>query len=142
MTIVVDTGVLYALADTDDEHHHRCVVWLAATREDLLVPPLVITEAAYLIGSRGGPEAEALFLDALAPGARFDPAELDRERDLPRIAELVRTYADLPLGAVDAAVIAIAERLGLHTIATVDRRDFTIVRPRHIEAFTLVPELG
>lgn len=58
------------------------------------------------------------------------------------MAELVRTYADLPLGAADAAVIAIAERLGLHTIATVDRRDFTIVRPRHIEAFTLVPELG
>lgn len=76
MTIVVDTGVLFALADTDDEHHHPCVAWLAATREDLLVPPLVITEAAYLIGSRGGPEAEALFLDALAPALGSIPPNL------------------------------------------------------------------
>ncbi len=142
MTVLVDTGVLYALADTDDTHHQPCVAWLSRTGEDLLVPSLVITEAAYLIGTRGGAEAEALFLDSLSPGGRFEVAELERVHDLPRIAELVRTYANLPLGTVDAAVIAIAERLGLDTIATVDRRDFTIVRPRHTPALTLVPDPG
>jgi hypothetical protein len=55
---------------------------------------------------------------------------------------LVRTYANLPLGTVDAAVVATAERLRVHEIATVDRRDFTIVRPAHIEAFTLLPHVG
>jgi hypothetical protein len=142
VTVLVDTGVLYALTDADDTHHEACVRWLTASTDDLLVPSLVIPEAAYLIGSRGGAQAEASFLDALVPGGRFGVAELDRDVDLARIAELVRTYANLPLGTVDAAVVATAERLRVHEIATVDRRDFTIVRPAHIEAFTLLPHLG
>jgi uncharacterized protein len=61
--IVVDTGVLYALADTSDANHKACRSWLGRTREQLLVPSLVITEAAYLIGSRGG--TERLIKDSL-----------------------------------------------------------------------------
>ena len=49
------------------------------------------------------------------------------------MAELVETYADLPLGAIDASVVALAERLGLTTVATLDRRHFTVVRPKHVE---------
>lgn len=47
---------------------------------------------------------------------------------------------DLPLGIVDAAVITIAERLRLTAIATLDRRHFTVVRPRHTAAFVLLPD--
>jgi predicted nucleic acid-binding protein len=61
------------------------------------------------------------------------------EVDLHRIADLIDTYADLPLGIVDATVIATAERLGVSSVATLDHRHFTIVRPRHIEAFDLLP---
>jgi predicted nucleic acid-binding protein len=50
------------------------------------------------------------------------------------------TYLDLPLGIVDAAVVAVAERLNLTEVATIDHRHFTVVRPRHVEAFTLLPE--
>ena len=56
------------------------------------------------------------------------------------MGELVEQYADLPLGTTDASVIAIAERLDLNEIATLDRRHFTVVRPRHVDAFTLLPE--
>ena len=56
------------------------------------------------------------------------------------IAELVEQYVSLPLGIVDAAVIAIAERLNLTEVATVDRKHFSIVRPRHVSAFRLLPE--
>jgi predicted nucleic acid-binding protein len=59
--------------------------------------------------------------------------------DLARMAELVTVYADLPLGAVDASVVAIAERLGIREIATLDRRHFSVVRPRHAEVFSIVP---
>jgi predicted nucleic acid-binding protein len=55
------------------------------------------------------------------------------------MAELIETYADLRLGTVDASVIATAERLGTTTIATLDRRHFTVVRPSHVDAFQLVP---
>jgi predicted nucleic acid-binding protein len=56
-----------------------------------------------------------------------------------RVAELVWQYRDLPLGTVDAAVIAAAERLGVTTIATLDRRHFGVVKPSHADAFELVP---
>jgi uncharacterized protein len=56
------------------------------------------------------------------------------------MAELVRTYADLGLGGVDSSVIAIAERLGISTIATLDQRHFRVVRPRHVEVFDLIPD--
>jgi uncharacterized protein len=56
-----------------------------------------------------------------------------------RIAELVARYHDLPLGTVDASVIAAAERLGITEIATLDRRHFSVVRPGHTPAFELLP---
>ena len=59
--------------------------------------------------------------------------------DRERIAEILEGYADNPIGYVDASVIAIAERLGEEMIATLDRRDFAVARPRHVEAFTLLP---
>jgi hypothetical protein len=37
-------------------------------------------------------------------------------------------------------VIAIAERLNLTEVATVDRKHFSIVRPRHVPAFRLLPQ--
>jgi uncharacterized protein len=139
--IVVDTGVLFALADRRDAHHASCVQWLVGTRPPLVVPTPVIAETCYLIGRHLGAEAEASFLDALVPGQAFVLGEI-LASDVARMAELVRQYADLPLGGTDACVIAVAERLRVSEIATVDRRHFTVVRPRHVEAFSLVPELS
>jgi predicted nucleic acid-binding protein len=62
------------------------------------------------------------------------------ETDIARMTDLAERYADLRLGGTDASLIAIAERLGIRRIATFDRRHFTVVRPSHVEAFTLVPE--
>jgi uncharacterized protein len=102
-----------------------------------VVPTLVITEAAYLIATRLGVEAEVRFLGDFAAGAfavePVDPA------DWLRIAKLVSRYRDLPLGTVDASVVAAAERLGISEVATVDRRHFSVVRPQHAEAFILLP---
>lgn len=58
--------------------------------------------------------------------------------DWVRAAELIRQYADMRLGLVAASVVAIAERLGVTTIATLDRRDFAVVRPAHCDGFELV----
>jgi predicted nucleic acid-binding protein len=57
------------------------------------------------------------------------------------MAELVGQYANLDLGAADASIVAVAERMGISRIATVDRRDFTVVRPKHVPAFELIPDL-
>jgi predicted nucleic acid-binding protein len=95
-------------------------------------------EIGYLLQSRVGPHAEVTFLKSFG-GNGFHVAEVE-EGDIPRIAELVEQYVSLPLGIVDAAVIAIAERLNLTEVATVDRKYFSIVRPRHVSAFGLLPE--
>jgi len=98
---------------------------------------MCVCEIAHLINNRGGWEVEARLMEAFALGEIYveDPHPADFER----IAELVTTYRDLPLGTVDAAVVAAAERLEVSQIATLDRRHFSVVRPRHIEAFELVP---
>jgi predicted nucleic acid-binding protein len=62
-----------------------------------------------------------------------------RRRVAQRVAELVEQYADLPLGTSDASVIALAERLEVEEIATLDLRHFTVVRPRHVKALPLLP---
>lgn len=137
--IIVDTGVLYALADRRDAHHEACVRWLGAAPRPLIVPPLVVAEACYLIGAHLGATAEASFLDAFGPDQAFSLGVLLQE-DVTRMAALVRQYTDLKLGGTDAAVIATAERLGVASVATVDRRHFTVVRPRHVESFALLPD--
>ncbi|GIH64392.1 PIN domain-containing protein [Microbispora siamensis] len=81
--------------------------------------------------------AEAAFLTSIESG-ELELVSLE-QKDVTRIAELVRLYKNLPLGAVDASVIAIAERLGLPAVATLDRRHFSIVRPRHVAALRLLP---
>jgi len=62
-------------------------------------------------------------------------------QDFARMAELVRQYADFPLGTADASVIAVAERLGATHIATIDHRHFRVVRPTHCDAFEPLPAL-
>ena len=138
--IVVDTNVLYALADRRDKHHVQCTGWFRGNDEVLLVPPTVVAEACYLIDRYLGPAAEAAFLDSVGIGDNyaFQLAGL-ADSDLRRMAELVRRYADRNLGGTDASVIAVCERLAIVTVATVNLRDFANVRPRHVAALTTVP---
>jgi hypothetical protein len=134
--IVVDTGVLYASADEDDAHHLACATLLSRHPGPLLVPVPVITETSWLIETRLGPAAEARFLRA----TRGELSRVDLlDQDWDRAIELVETYAELGLGLVDASVVAVAERLRVHEVATTNHRDFVVVRPRHVDAFTLLP---
>lgn len=104
------------------------------------VSAIVVAEVSYLLKrAPNPPRPEIAFLRLIATG-RVQPVH-PLPADYERMAELVGQYANLDLGAADASIIAIAERLGVSTIATVDRRDFSIVRPKHIAAFELVPDL-
>ena len=104
------------------------------------MPSPVLGEIGYLLQPRAGPQAEVTFLRS-SGGDGFKVAEL-QGTDIGRMAELVETHLDLPLGIVDAAVAAIAERLGLAEITALDHRHFTVIRPRHVQAFTLLPGPG
>lgn len=140
--ILVDTGPLVAAAIANQPDHRACVdmfTGLRLTAEPLMVPATVVAETAFLLEKFGGVRAEAAFIRSMA---RRDFAGVDLlDEDYARIAELIEQYASLGLGTTDASVIALAERLEISEIATLDRRHFTVVRPRHIDSFTLLPEL-
>jgi uncharacterized protein len=96
-----------------------------------------VTEVCQLAESRRGTRAELAFLSDVRAGL-FTLVQLTAP-DLERIAELVDTYASLPLGSVDASVIALTERLERTDVATLDHRHFSVVRPRHVDTLRLVP---
>jgi predicted nucleic acid-binding protein len=135
--IVVDTGPLVAMANEQDRYHARCVDWFDVAPRPLLMPAPILTEVCYLLERERGAAVEAAFLRSVRDDV-FTLVPLTGA-DLDRMAELVEMYSSLPLGAADASVIAVAERLKLTEVATLDRRHFTVVRPSHVDALTLLP---
>jgi len=137
MALVLDTGPILAALDTDDPAHKACASLLSAARETLVVVAPTLVEIDYWIRRRLSPKVWRAFLEDLAGGAyHLEAMEI---HDVLRAAELEETYRDLNLGFVDAAVIAVCERLGEDKVATLDRRHFGAVRPRHCEGFHLLP---
>jgi uncharacterized protein len=136
MLAIFDTGPLYAALDRDDQDHERCAALLKQSGLRVVIPTLVVAEVGYLAATRLGAEVEAAFVAALADFDVESPAPQDYER----IAELIRKYADFPLGTVDASIVALAERLQIGSVATLDHRHFRAIRPRHCEALELLPQ--
>ena len=135
MPLLVDAGILYAMADRSDAWHRPAITFLETFRPTLLAPVTVLPEAAYLVHTRLGAGAERKMVQAFVDGeVAIEPL---KGADLGRVAALMVTYPDL--GLADCSVVAMAERLQLDTIATTDRRHFGMVRPRHVKRFTLVP---
>jgi uncharacterized protein len=138
--IICDTGPLVAAALINDDDHYACVELMTGLHlagRQILVPAPVVAEVGYLLAREATAAVEAAFLRSLADGD-FVPVDLTTA-DYARMAELVNQYADLGLGTTDAAVISLSERLKITEIATLDHRHFTVVRPRHVQALTLLP---
>ena len=135
--ILVDTGPLYAMADRDDDWDLPVVRFLERSRDELVVPVTVLPEAAYLLAAHLGAEAERKLIQSIVSGEMV--VEELTLHDLRRTLELLRRYEDARIGFVDATVVAIAERLKIPRILTTDRRDFSLVRPRHCKEFELLP---
>lgn len=111
---------------------------LRLASRQMVLPAPIVAEVGYLLGTRGGARTAADFSRAPSDGD-FVTADLTTA-DYHRMAELVEHRADVPLGTSDASVIALAERLDIDEVATLDHRHFTVVRPCHVKAFALLPE--
>jgi uncharacterized protein len=136
--ILADSSVLIAAANANEPEHKACAALVRENPAALLVSPLVVAEVCYLLDKRLGVEPEAAFLDSLARGSLV-LTQL-AAADLPRMSTLVRRYAPLHLGASDASIVALAERLNITEVATLDRRHFSVVRPAHCDAFRILPD--
>lgn len=121
--ITLDTSAIFALLNRRDGAHPAAVRALEVERGPLLVPAATMGEVGFLVEERLGVDVLDLFLEDLESSA----FTLDcGEGDIERVRTLVRRYADLSLGYVDAAVIACAERSG-GRVMTFNLRDFGVV---------------
>jgi predicted nucleic acid-binding protein len=136
MSALLDTGFLLAVLDADDDLHPACTTALLAESQPLM-PDVILPELAYMLLRERGYPALIQFLQSVQDG------ELRVVRttsaDLVRCASLLGQYADNRVDFVDCVIVAMAERLAIRTILTVDRRHFRVFRPIHCDCFEVIP---
>jgi|SRR5581483_2082509 predicted nucleic acid-binding protein len=138
MALILDTGPLYASLDRSDADHIASRRLIEEAEEELVIPAPVLVEVDYWIHARLSPGVLVALLDDIIAGA-YRVEELNAA-DYRRIRQLCDRYADADIGFVDAAVLAVVERLHEPKLATLDQRHFRTMRPHHVEALRLLPE--
>lgn len=135
--LLIDSGFLYALFDQSDRYYEAVAAVAELEGGVAVVPDVVLVEVAFLLRRAGGVLAVVRFLEAFAQGDfQLEALTLG---DLRQARALMKQYADAQLDFVDVCVMAIAARLGTGRIATIDPRDFLLVRPEHVEYFEIYP---
>jgi len=137
MAVLLDSGFLFASLNSSEAEHQSTIRVLENIREPIVLPVPAITEVAYLLARDINNEAAADFIASLAASELI--VETPHEEDYSRSAEILRRYADAKVDFVDALIVAIAERLNITRILTLDRRDFQMIRPKHCSSFELFP---
>jgi predicted nucleic acid-binding protein len=133
--ILIDTGPILAILSASDEYHDVCTEQLRKIKGPLLTCWPVVTEAAWLL--RKFPKAISLLLSSFN-SRLFELAPLE-EADLPGITAILARYKDLGIQLADASLVQIANREGIETIFTLDRRDFGVLRLARGKKFRLIP---
>ena len=139
MSVIVDTSFLVSLTNPLEQHHDACVQAARSLRQGqgLVLPVTVLPEATYLIAWHISHRAMRRFVNQLR-----DPQwniENLSSSDLHRAVQVLEQYEDAALDFTDATIVAIAERLNVGIVLTLDRRDFSMVRPKHVDYFTVLP---
>jgi len=137
MAVLLDSGFLFAALNSAEGEHESTIRVLKDVRESIVLPVPAVTEVAYLLARDIGQEAAADFVGSLAETELT--LESPTRDDYIRCADLLRQYSDAGLDFVDTMIVAMAERLNITRLLTLDRRDFQIIRPKHSSGFELLP---
>lgn len=124
--IIADTGFFLALANRADDDHEAAVAALEALTEGLVTSWPVVTETTHLLATRLGTQALLAFVASARAGA-FTLFDLTLAH-WPRIEELMRQYAKLPMDLADASLVVLAETRNDGRILSTDRRNFRTYR--------------
>ncbi|MDE2774583.1 MAG: PIN domain-containing protein [Chloroflexota bacterium] len=137
MPVIVDSSFVYALFNHSEARHIEAVNFAFANTDELMMPDVVLPELSYLFRRDFGYAGVQRLLKSIQSfDARYVPISAD---DIPQMHEITIRYASAEFDIVDCCIMAIAERLGITRIATFDRRDFSIYRPRHCPFLELLP---
>ncbi len=137
MTAIADSSFVVAVAIRSENYHTACRA--TYDREGVIIlPQSTLNEVAYLLRGRYNHQAVIDFLRAL-PTSKYRLIELTPS-DLARTVGILQKYADSRVDFVDATIAPVAERMNITRILTLDRRDFGLIRPKHVQQFELLPE--
>ena len=128
MSLLLDTGIVYAYYDRSDAWHARARALIQGRERALILPAPTIAEIDHLLGHRLGASSRMVFYSGITEGHYF-VADLPKASYV-RVRDINQQFEDLNLGFVDAAVIAIAEALRIRRLATADRRHFAPLAQR------------
>ena len=137
MSAILDTSFLLATVNHKDKNHNLVINVISNLKEPLILPITVLPEISYLIASRLGHHIMRQFLANLVISNMI--IESITKEDLQRTTEILSQYSDSQLDFVDATITAIAERMNINKVLTLDRRDFSIIRPQHCDYFQIIP---
>jgi uncharacterized protein len=133
MIYLLDTGPLVA-AFRRPEDKDPFTPWAANLVRSLPYPlftcDAVLTEAAHFLRS------PAKLLEAVGRGLLV--SRFDTQTAAPRLAELVRKYADRSMDFADACLVYMSEQTRDCKVVTIDRADFTVYRRHGREAIPLL----
>lgn len=135
--ILIDTGIVIALADKNDAWHQRSLDFISDYTGKVIAPATIIPEACYMLKTYLGQFAEIAFIESIV--RRELLIEIVTVEDLGRSLEIMKVYTNLNIGIVDASIIALAERLGLSKILTTDRRHFSFIKGKQGPHIELLP---
>jgi predicted nucleic acid-binding protein len=137
MAILLDSSAVLAAADRADLNHEAAMAWFGRADEPLLLGALSLGDLDTLLQRELGATAALALVRTITGGAIRLVAPT--QADMTRAAELLETTAEHRPRLTDALMVAAAERLGVHRIATFDRHPIAVFKPRHVRAFDLEP---
>lgn len=133
---LVDTGALVALVNRSDRHHAAAAAWFASVRGGLLTTEAVVTETAYVLAA--SPVHQRAALQWVQRARAGGLLAVEAVADHAVLSAIIERYAGLPCDYADATLIALAERTGVASIATIDQRDFSVYRIKGRKRFRLL----
>lgn len=136
---LIDAGPLYAVLNRKDSDHRECSQIIQSLDCRFYTTLAVVTEAMYLLLTRVGWVAQEALWRMILRGDLV--LEHPSPAELVRMSELMNKYSDRPMDFADASLVALAERLSVDRIFTVDRRDFSTYRMNGKKPFTIIGPL-
>ena len=121
--ILIDSGPLIALFDADDNQHRRIRDFLGTFHHYFISTLAVMTEVSHMLDFSANAQQD-FYQWVLHKGIILSDIN---QHDIPRIMELTKKYADLPMDFADATLMVTAEKTGIREIISMDR-DFDIYR--------------
>ena len=134
--VLIDTGPLFAIFSAKDPDHKVCVEVLRTFSGPLLTTWPVLTETVYLLRSHA--EAVDTLLLQVEEGKLYSVVDLGVEFTA-WSRKFFKRFHDREAQLADASLVYLAEREGIDTVFTLDRRDFPVYRTSAGKALKVIP---